>query len=75
MLQVPGGSESQQVMLQVRFAEVNRKALTELGVNALHGPNRDQFARRIHDAAVRRAELHDDGHPDRPGGSCRSAIS
>ena len=25
MLQVPGGSESQQVMLQVRFAEVNRK--------------------------------------------------
>ena len=33
MLQVPGGSESQQVMLQVRFAEVNRRALTELGVN------------------------------------------
>ncbi len=33
MLQVPGGSESQQVMLQVRIAEVNRKALTELGVN------------------------------------------
>ena len=31
MLQVPGGSESQQVMLQVRFAEVNRRALTELG--------------------------------------------
>ncbi len=33
MLQVPGGSESQQVMLQVRIAEVNRKALTELGLN------------------------------------------
>ena len=33
MLQVPGGSESQQVLLQVRFAEVNRRALTELGVN------------------------------------------
>jgi len=33
MLQVPGGSESQQVMLQVRFAEVNRRALTELGLN------------------------------------------
>jgi len=32
MLRVPGGSESQQVMLQVRFAEVNRRALTELGV-------------------------------------------
>ena len=25
MLQLPGGTESQQVMLQVRFAEVNRK--------------------------------------------------
>ncbi len=33
MLQVPGGSESQQVMLQVRFAEINRRALTELGLN------------------------------------------
>jgi pilus assembly protein CpaC len=44
MLQVPGGSESQQVMLQVRFAEVNRKALTELGVNLF--ANRDRFAAR-----------------------------
>ena len=33
LLQVPGGSESQQVMLQVRFAEVNRRALRELGLN------------------------------------------
>jgi pilus assembly protein CpaC len=33
MLQVPGGSESQQVLLQVRFAEVNRRALQELGVS------------------------------------------
>lgn len=33
MLQVPGGSESQQVMLQVRFAEVNRRALAELGLS------------------------------------------
>jgi len=32
MLQLPGGSESQQVMLQVRVAEVNRKAIQELGV-------------------------------------------
>src|SRR5258706_3907155 len=31
MLQLPGGSESQQVILQVRFAEVNRRAMTELG--------------------------------------------
>jgi pilus assembly protein CpaC len=33
MLQLPGGSESQQVMLQVRVAEVNRSAIRELGVN------------------------------------------
>ena len=33
MLQLPGGAESQQVMLQVRFAEVNRRALTEAGVS------------------------------------------
>jgi len=33
MLQLPSGQESQQVMLQVRFAEVNRRALTELGSN------------------------------------------
>ena len=32
MLQLPGGMESQQVMLQVRFAEVNRRALTEAGL-------------------------------------------
>jgi pilus assembly protein CpaC len=33
MLQLPGGSESQQVMLQVRFAEVNRRALQEAGAS------------------------------------------
>ena len=38
MLQVPGGIESQQVLLQVRFAEVNRQALTELGVSLFTGP-------------------------------------
>ena len=32
MLQVPGGTESQQVMLQVRFAEVNRRVLNEAGL-------------------------------------------
>jgi pilus assembly protein CpaC len=39
MLQLPGGQESQQVMLQVRFAEVNRRALTELGTTLFTGPN------------------------------------
>jgi pilus assembly protein CpaC len=33
MLQLPGGQESQQVMLQVRVAEVNRRAVKQLGVN------------------------------------------
>jgi pilus assembly protein CpaC len=32
LLQLPGGTESQQVMLQVRFAEVNRRALSEAGI-------------------------------------------
>jgi pilus assembly protein CpaC len=39
MLQLPGGQESQQVMLQVRFAEVNRRAMTDLGVSLFTGPN------------------------------------
>ena len=33
MLQLPGGGGSQQVMLQVRFAEVNKRAVEELGLN------------------------------------------
>jgi pilus assembly protein CpaC len=44
MLQVPGGSTSQQVMLQVRFAEVNRRTLTELGLSIF--ANREQFVAR-----------------------------
>jgi len=39
MLQVPGASDAQQVMLQVRFAEVNRKAMTDLGVSFFTGLN------------------------------------
>ena len=38
MLQVPGGSDAQQVMLQVRIAEVNRRAVTELGSSLFTGP-------------------------------------
>ena len=38
MLTVPGGSDAQQVMLQVRFAEVNRRAIQELGVSLFTGP-------------------------------------
>ena len=39
MLLVPGAAESQQVMLQVRFAEVNRRALSELGSSFFTGPS------------------------------------
>lgn len=39
LLQLPGGSESQQVMLQVRFAEVNRRAAMELGASYFTGVN------------------------------------
>jgi pilus assembly protein CpaC len=38
MLQLPGGQQSEQVLLQVRFAEVNRRALTELGISLFTGP-------------------------------------
>jgi pilus assembly protein CpaC len=37
MLQVPGATDSRQVMLQVRFAEVNRRALQELGASIFTG--------------------------------------
>jgi pilus assembly protein CpaC len=38
LLQLPGGTGSQQVMLQVRFAEVSRRALRELGVSLFTSP-------------------------------------
>jgi pilus assembly protein CpaC len=44
LLQVPGGSESQQVMLQVRFAEVNRRKIEEAGLGLF--VSRDRFLAR-----------------------------
>jgi pilus assembly protein CpaC len=38
LLQLPGGAGSQQVLLQVRFAEVSRRALMELGVSLFTSP-------------------------------------
>ena len=40
MLQLPGGSPSSQVMLQVRFAEVNRSAFLQAGINLFAARNR-----------------------------------
>jgi pilus assembly protein CpaC len=45
LLQVPGGSDSQQVMLQVRFAEVNRKKVLEAGLSLI--AQRTDFSGRI----------------------------
>ena len=44
MLQTPAGASSQQVMLQVRFAEVDRRALTELGAGLI--ARREKFDAR-----------------------------
>jgi pilus assembly protein CpaC len=41
---LPGGNESQQVLLQVRVAEVNRRALVEAGINLF--ATRSAFAAR-----------------------------
>jgi pilus assembly protein CpaC len=38
MLQLPGGAGSQQVLLKVRFAEVSRRALTEVGISLFTSP-------------------------------------
>jgi pilus assembly protein CpaC len=42
MLQLPGGMASQQVMLQVRFAEVNRAALVQAGFTFITSAQRFQ---------------------------------
>ncbi len=39
MLDLPGGNENQQVMLQVRVAEVDRRAITEFGAALFTGTN------------------------------------
>ena len=38
LLQVPGGGQSDQVLLQVRFAEVDRQALLDAGISFFTGP-------------------------------------
>jgi pilus assembly protein CpaC len=58
LLALPGGNESQQVMLQVRFAEVNRRALSELGVSFF--ANRDNFTARVATQQFSSAEFDED---------------
>jgi pilus assembly protein CpaC len=47
LLEVPGGGQSDQVMLQVRFAEVNRQQSTDAGISLFTGPGgyKDWIAR------------------------------
>ena len=59
LLQVPGGSESQQVLLQVRFAEVNRRVLQEVGVNFFL--QKPRFSGRITTQQFSTAEFDDAG--------------
>ncbi len=61
MLQVPGGSESQQVLLQVRFAEVNRRVLQELGLNLI--VNRTGWAARATTQQFPAPEVDDQANP------------
>ena len=62
MLQVAGASTSQQVMLQVRFAEVNRRTLTELGLSLF--ATRERFAARSTTQQFAGPEFDD----EKPGG-------
>ena len=62
MLQVPGGTTSQQVMLQVRFAEVNRRSLTELGLSLFAA--RQRFSARSTTQQFAGPEFDD----EKPGG-------
>ena len=62
MLELPSGSPSKQVMLQVRFAEVNRNALQQSGLALLS--TRAEVTGRIDHAAVSGAGLLDQGDVD-----------
>jgi pilus assembly protein CpaC len=63
LLKVPGGSDSQQVMLQVRFAEVNRKALTEAGIGLFL--TRDRFLARSTTQQFTTPTFESEGSDDR----------
>ena len=68
MLQLPGGSESQQVMLQVRFAEVNRRALDGSSASTSSPTARTGSAARRRSSSRRPTSTNVDGRaigPDR----------
>jgi pilus assembly protein CpaC len=59
LLQLPGGTASQQVMLQVRFAEVNRSALMQAGLSIFG--NASRFAGRTTTQQYAAPDLASDG--------------
>ena len=61
LLQVQEGQRTNQVLLKVRFAEVSRSALTELGMSLFTGPTgiNNTLGPRHH-AAVLRRPIHED---------------
>ena len=67
MLQLPGGSPSKQVMLQVRFADVNRNALLQAGITLF--TTRDAFASRSSTQQFAAPIVTDDPNPPPGGGS------
>jgi pilus assembly protein CpaC len=60
MLQLPGAAESQQVMLQVRVAEVNRRAIQELGTSLFALRPKESF--RTTTQQFPAPEFNDDGN-------------
>lgn len=65
LLQPPGGTPSQQVLLQVRFAEVNRNALLQAGLSLFS--TRARVTARTTTAQFAAPEF-DDGNTGSPGG-------
>ncbi|MEO5823188.1 MAG: type II and III secretion system protein family protein [Vicinamibacteraceae bacterium] len=62
MLQLPGGSASQQVMLQVRFAEVNRAALMQAGFSLF--TNAQRYSARTTTQQFAAPDFDDSGSGD-----------
>ncbi len=61
LLSLPGGTPSQQVMLQVRFAEVNRRALAEVGASFFSN-------RRVSSRTTTQQYAAPDFDDEKPGG-------
>ena len=73
LLELPQEGRSQQVMLQVRFAEVNRRALLELGVNLFL--IRDEHVARTTTQQFAAPKINDAGALEGEGGIGSAVLS